>query len=187
MGKFTVTALPLKDLKLLERHRLGDSRGYLSRMFCAEELSAAGWPETVAQINHTYTESAGTVRGMHFQHSPHAEFKLVSCIRGEVYDVVVDIRAGSETFLQVFSELLTPTNGKALLIPKGFAHGFQALTPDVEMLYCHSEFYAPNAESGLNPIDPSLGIQWPLPISNISNRDKTHPPITKDFKGFNFL
>ena len=107
---------------------MGDARGFLSRLFCAEELRAAGWTGPIAQINHTHTARKGTVRGMHFQYPPHAEMKLVSCLRGEVWDVAVDIRAGSQTFLRWHAEILSADNGRALLIPQGFAHGFQALT-----------------------------------------------------------
>lgn len=183
MSRFTVTDLPLAGLKRVERQRLGDSRGFLSRLFCAEELAEAGWIKPIAQINHTYTARQGTVRGMHFQRPPHAEMKLVSCIRGEVWDVAVDLRAGSPTFLQWHSERLSAENGCALLIPEGFAHGFQTLTDDVELLYCHSEAYAAEAEGGLNPADPRLGINWPLAITEVSARDAGHPPITSDFEG----
>jgi dTDP-4-dehydrorhamnose 3,5-epimerase len=183
MSRFTITDLPLAGLKRVQRQRLGDSRGFLARLFCAEELAAAGWTEPIAQINHTYTARRGTVRGMHFQLPPHAEMKLVSCIRGEVWDVAVDLRAGSPTFLQWHAEPLSADKGCALLIPKGFAHGFQALTNDVELLYCHSAAYAAQAEAGLNPNDPRLGIAWPLAIAHVSARDAGQALITPDFAG----
>lgn len=183
MSRFTITDLPLPGLKLVERQRLGDARGFLSRLFCAAELLSAGWNKAIAQINHTYTARAGTVRGLHFQRSPHAEMKLVSCLRGEVWDVAVDLRAGSETFLSWHAERLSAENGRALLIPEGFAHGFQALSDDVELLYCHSMAYAPAAEAGLNPQDPRLAIAWPLPIAELSARDSQHPLLTAQFAG----
>ncbi len=183
MSRFTVTDLPLAGLKRLQRQYLGDNRGFLARLFCAQELGAAGWVKPIAQINHTYTAKQGTVRGMHFQHSPHTEMKLVSCIRGEVWDVAVDLRLGSSTFLHWHAERLTANNGCALLIPEGFAHGFQALTDDVELLYCHSAAYAAHSEGGLNPTDPRLGIGWPQSIAEISARDAAHALITLDFKG----
>lgn len=184
MKRFTVTDLPLAGLKRVERQRLGDQRGFLARLFCAEELAAAGWTQPIAQINHTYTANKGTVRGMHFQRPPQAEMKLVTCIRGEVWDVAVDLRADSLTFLHWHAEHLSGENGNALLIPEGFAHGFQALTDDVELLYCHSMPYAAAAEGGLNPQDERLGITWPLQITERSARDAEHPMIDQSFKGF---
>lgn len=183
MSRFAVADLPLVGLKLVARQRLGDSRGYLSRVFCAEELAAAGWVKPIAQINHTYTAKRGTVRGMHFQRPPHAEMKLVSCIRGEVWDVAVDVRAGSPTFLQWHAERLSAENGRALLIPEGFAHGFQALSDDVELLYCHSAAYAAEAEAGLRFDDPALRITWLLEPTDLSSRDKNHPLLTPNFPG----
>lgn len=183
MSRFTTTALPLDGLKLVARQRVGDQRGFLSRLFCAEELAAAGWLTPIAQINHSYTASRGTVRGMHFQRPPHAEMKLVSCIRGEVWDVVIDVRAGSKSFLYWHAERLSADNGRALLIPEGFAHGFQAMTDDVELLYCHSAAYAASAEVGLNPNDAMLKIKWPLEISEQSARDSGHPLLNALFKG----
>lgn len=183
MSRFTVTDLPLAGLKRVQRQCLGDSRGFLSRLFCAAELATAGWAKPMAQINHTYTAKQGTVRGMHFQRQPHAEMKLVSCIRGEVWDAVVDLRVGSPTLLSWHAERLSAENGCALLIPEGFAHGFQALTDAVELLYCHSAAYAAQAEVGLCPTDPRLAIAWPLAITELSARDARHPLITSDFEG----
>lgn len=183
VNRFRVTDLPLASLKLIERIRLGDARGFLSRLFCVEELSVAGWNRPVVQINHTYTARCGTVRGMHFQRPPHAELKLVSCLRGEVWDVAVDVRAGSNTFLRWHAERLSGENGLALLIPEGFAHGFQSLTDNVELLYCHSVAYTPTAEAGLNPKDPMLAIAWPLQISELSPRDAEHPMLNELFAG----
>jgi dTDP-4-dehydrorhamnose 3,5-epimerase len=183
MSYFKFTNLSLPGLKRIDRARIGDQRGFLSRLFCADELVAAGWAKPIAQINHTFTGRQGTVRGMHFQYPPNAEMKLVSCIRGEVWDVVVDLRAGSSTFLRWHAEQLSAENGRALLIPEGFAHGFQALTDNVELIYCHSEGYAPQAESGLNPSDPQLAIKWPITITELSLRDTDHALISLEFKG----
>jgi dTDP-4-dehydrorhamnose 3,5-epimerase len=173
----------LDGLKRIERQRLGDSRGFLSRIFCAKELAQAGWNKPIEQINHTYTAKRGTVRGMHFQRPPHAEMKLVSCLRGEVLDVAVDLRRGSPTFLQWHAEHLSAVNGFALLIPEGFAHGFQTLTDDAELLYCHSAAYVPEAEAGLNPTDQKLAIHWPLAITELSARDSQHPMLNEQFSG----
>lgn len=183
MSRFNIQGLRLAGLQLVERNRLGDPRGFLSRLFCRDELASCGWTRPLVQINHTGTSKRGTVRGLHFQRPPHAEMKLVSCIRGEVWDVAVDLRVGSTTYLEWHAEYLSAANGRALLIPEGFAHGFQALTDDVEMIYCHSEAYAPHAEAGLHPKDPMLSIEWPLDISEMSARDMQHPPIDTQFAG----
>ena len=120
---------------------------------------------------------------MHFQFPPHAEMKLVNCLRGEVWDVAVDIRTDSPTFLCWHGVYLSAENCKALLIPPGFAHGFQTITDEVDMLYCHSVAHAVGYEGGLNPCDPQLASPWPMPITEMSDRDKSHPLITSDFKG----
>jgi len=182
MSCFTIIDLPL-GLKLIERKILGDHRGNLSRLFCVQELEHAGWLKPVAQINHTFTNKRGTLRGMHYQHHPYAEMKLVSCIRGEVWDVAVDIRVGSATFLQWHAEILSEDNRRAMLIPEGFAHGFQALTDNVELLYCHSSPYMAHSEAALNAYDPKLAIPWPLEVTEISTRDAGHPLIHSDFEG----
>lgn len=182
-SRFTCTPLAISGVVALQRQRIGDVRGNLSRLFCADELAAAGWIWSVAQINHTYTARAGTVRGMHYQRPPHVEAKLVTCIRGRVWDVAVDLRAGSPTFLQWCAHELSADNLTALFIPPGCAHGFQALTDDVELLYLHSAAYAPQAEGGLRPTDPSLGITWPLPIAELSARDAGHPLLATLFFG----
>lgn len=183
MSRFLIDATPLAGLKLLQRQRLGDSRGFLSRLFCAEELAQAGWAHPIAQINHTLTGRQGTVRGLHFQQAPHAEMKLVSCLRGEVWDVAVDLRLGSPTYLHWHAANLSADNGQTLLIPEGFAHGFQTLSDEVEMLYCHSVAHAAGAEGGLNPLDPRLAVSWPLSVLEMSARDRGHPFVTDEFKG----
>jgi dTDP-4-dehydrorhamnose 3,5-epimerase len=183
MNRFSFRDLALPGVRLIERQRLGDSRGFLARLFCAEELVNAGWSKPIAQITYTYTAKCGTVRGMHFQHPPHAEMKLVTCIRGEIWDVAVDIRAGSPTFLQWHAELLVGEKNHALLIPEGLAHGFQALSDNVEIIYFHSAAYEARAEAGFQPTDPRLAIGWPLTITELSARDAGHPLINKDFTG----
>jgi dTDP-4-dehydrorhamnose 3,5-epimerase len=175
--RFQFTKLLLPGLILVRRIRMGDARGYLERLFCAHELAEAGWTEPIAQINQTYTARQGTIRGMHFQHPPHAEKKLVMCLKGRVYDVAIDIRKDSPAFLKWHGEILSPEDTNALLIPEGFAHGFQTLTPDVLMLYCHSEFYTPESEAGICYNDPSVGINWPVEVIDVSERDKKHPLV----------
>lgn len=183
MSGLDITDLPLQGLRVVTRRIHGDPRGFLARLFDSEPLSAAGFVGPVAQINHTFTAVRGTVRGMHFQWPPHAECKLVSCIRGEIWDVAVDLRHGSPTFLSWHAERLSAANGRALLIPEGFAHGFQTLTDDCELVYAHSHAHVPAAEGGVRPDDPVLGIDWPLPIVGLSPRDQGHPPLTNVFPG----
>ena len=167
----------------MQRQPLGDQRGFLVRLFCAQELAQAGWHTPVAQINQTLTRQRGTVRGLHYQNTPAAEMKLVTCIRGAVWDVAVDLRAGSPTFLQWHAQQLSADNQLALLIPEGCAHGFQTLSDDAELLYCHSMAYAPQADAGLNPLDPRLAISWPLPVAMVSDRDTRQPSVDARFEG----
>lgn len=183
MNRFQVSDCPLAGLKLVRRQQLGDARGFLSRLFCAEELAAAGWMAPIAQINHTYTQGIGMLRGMHYQQPPHAEMKLVTCLRGEVWDVAVDLRFGSPTFLQWHAEVLSTENACALLVPEGFAHGYQALTDNVELLYCHSVPYAAQAQAGLHPLDQRLGIPWPRPAQGLSDKDAGQLAIDANFEG----
>lgn len=183
MGRFLTEDLGIAGLKTVTRQPIGDRRGFLARLFCAEELQELGWQKPIAQINHTYTAQVGTVRGIHYQNPPHAEMKLVTCIRGQVWDVAVDLRANSSTFLTWQGAMLSADNNVALLIPEGCAHGFQALTDDVELIYCHSNAYNSEAEGGLNPQDPRLGIDWPQAITEISQRDQHHPLLTSAFLG----
>lgn len=182
-SRFEIHATSLGGLNVIVRKPLGDSRGYLERMFCIDYLRDIFGERRVVQINHTLTQHKGTVRGMHFQYPPHAEMKLVSCLRGSVFDVAVDLRKDSPTFLHWHAELLSADNHKTLAIPEGFAHGFQTLTDDCEMLYLHTATYTPGAEAGLNPQDAKLAIVWPLPITEISPRDAAHAPIAGDFEG----
>jgi dTDP-4-dehydrorhamnose 3,5-epimerase len=146
-------------------------------------MAAAGFVLPIAQINHTLTKRRGAVRGMHFQHPPHSEDKFISCLRGEILDVAVDLRHGSPSFLRWHTEILSAENARSLLVPQGFAHGFQTLSDDCELLYLHSRPYAETAEGALNVRDPALGIDWPLPFADISARDAAHPFLTPDFTG----
>ena len=183
MNRFTITETPFAGLNIIKRQQLSDTRGFLSRLFCNKELALAGWSKPVAQINQTLTIGKGTVRGMHFQLPPHTERKMVSCLKGEVCDVAVDIRSGSPTFLRWYGVNLSAENCLSFIIPEGFAHGFQTLSNDVELLYFHSAAYDADSERGLNPEDPRLAIDWPVPITRISARDHAHPYINDDFKG----
>ncbi len=184
LARFQLQPLGLERLVAVQRHRLADARGSLSRLFCAQELAAAGWAWPVAQINHTVTLHRGAVRGLHYQSLPHAEAKLVSCLHGAVWDVAVDLRRGSPTFLQYRALELSADNSTALLIPPGFAHGFQALSDEVELLYLHSAAHAPGFEAGLHPQDPAVAVAWPLEVMQLSDRDRSQPFIqTAAFEG----
>lgn len=182
-ARFDILDTPLPGLLVLQRKPIGDSRGYLERLYCSAELEMLAPGKTIAQVNHTLTASRSTVRGMHFQRPPHAEVKFVSCLHGEVFDVAVDLRHNSPTFLCWHAELLSADNHKTLVIPEGFAHGFQTLTDNCEMLYFHTHTYQPDAEGGLNAQDPRLAIQWPLPVGGVSPRDAGHPFLDENFSG----
>jgi len=183
VSRFRIQSTALSGLSVVQRTAVGDDRGSLSRMFCAEELRSAGWNWPISQINHALTKVPGTVRGMHFQYPPKAEAKLVSCLRGAVWDVAADLRKDSPTFMRWHSEELSAANRRALLIPPGFAHGFQSLEPDCELLYLHSEPYDPTSEGALNPRDPTLSITWPLAIAVISDKDACRSLVSSDFQG----
>ena len=181
--RFVSLENPFAGLHLLQRLKLGDERGYLSRLFCADELTAFGWRKPVAQINETQTRDRGTLRGLHFQHPPHGEMKLVTCLQGAVFDVALDLRVGSETFGKTYTCRLTAENGTALLLPEGFAHGFQTLCDDVVMLYVHSAAHSPEHEDGVDALDPALAIAWPLSVTARSTRDLTLPPLAAHAAG----
>lgn len=182
-ARFEFVVTPLAGLTLVQRKPTEDERGFLGRLFCAEEFRAAGLHKHVEQINHTFTRKKGAVRGMHFQYPPHAEIKIVNCLKGEIFDVAVDLRKDSLTFLRWHAEILSAENRKSLLIPEGFAHGFQTLTNDCELIYLHTTAFRPEAQGALNAADPRLAITWPLPIAELSERDQTHPFIGSDYDG----
>jgi dTDP-4-dehydrorhamnose 3,5-epimerase len=181
--RFCFHALAPAGLTLIERLPIADERGFLERLFCAETLTAIGLRKPIMQMNRTLTRRKGTVRGMHFQSPPHAEVKIVSCLRGEVFDVAVDLRHGSPTFLQWHGEVLSGGNSRMLYIPEGFAHGFQTLVDDCEMLYLHTAPYVAAAEGGLAHTEPRIGVRWPLPASEMSPRDAAHLPLSPDYAG----
>jgi dTDP-4-dehydrorhamnose 3,5-epimerase len=182
-SRFQLHQTRLQDLQVVERLPISDQRGFLERLYCSVELREAGLRSAVAQINRTLTKARGTVRGMHFQLPPHSETKLVSCLRGEVFDVAVDLRAGSRTLLHWHAETLSAQNHRSVLIPAGFAHGFQTLTDDCEMLYLHTACYEPAAQGAVSPRDPRIGIAWPLPLGGLSERDAGHPFLAADYCG----
>lgn len=179
--KVLPTTIP--DLTVIETTLSIDARGAFSRLYCESELADLIGPRRIVQINHSRTHAIGAVRGLHFQHPPDAEMKLVRCLKGRVWDVAVDLRRNSPTYLKWHAEELTPTNTRMLLIPEGFAHGFQVMELDSELLYLHTAFYNPGAEGGLRQDDPGLGIPWPLAVTDLSRRDASHPLIDQAFQG----
>lgn len=178
-----IETTPLAGVLVVDLERRSDSRGAFMRVFCANELALVLDGRHVVQSNHSSTTKVGTVRGMHFQHQPHAEMKLIICLHGSVWDVAVDLRAGSPTFLQWFAIELSSENPRLLVIPEGCAHGFQVVAPGSELIYFHTAAYTPDAEGCVRHDDPALDIRWPLPISELSERDRNHPLIDKNFTG----
>lgn len=178
MVDMRIEVLPLSGLVLAHSTAHVDSRGAFMRLFCEQSLSDVLGERRIVQINHSRTAHVGAVRGMHYQKSPHAEMKLVRCLRGAVYDVAVDMRHASQTYLQHHAVELRADDGRLFVIPEGFAHGFQALEPDTELLYLHTAMYTPEAEDGLLHDDPLLAIKWPHPVTDISSRDKLHKPLS---------
>ena len=168
---------------MIENNPFSDSRGAFTRLFCEKELSSILNNRQIVQINHSITRTVGAIRGLHYQDPPFAEMKMVRCLKGRVWDVALDLRQGSPTFLQWHAEELTPENAKMMVIPEGFAHGFQVLNADSELLYLHTTFYEKSAEGAVRFDDPTLSIHWPLPITDISERDQNHPLINKQFTG----
>ena len=179
--KFNPT--PLEGSYIIEPAPISDSRGWFARTFSKDEFKKEiGHTKEWVQMNHSFTSVKGTIRGMHYQLSPFSEIKLVRCIVGEVFDVIVDLRKSSQTYLQWFGTLLTAENKKMMYIPEGFAHGFQTLSENSELIYHHTESYNPKVESGIRYNDAAVNIQWPLEVTEISERDKNHQLIDLNFK-----
>jgi dTDP-4-dehydrorhamnose 3,5-epimerase len=173
----------LAGLFVITNDLMGDSRGSFARFFCDREFFPVIGERRIVQINHSFTRAIGALRGLHFQIPPYSEMKIVRCIKGKVFDVVLDLRKESTTFLQWHSEILSPESNKVIIIPEGFAHGFQVLEENSELLYLHTEHYEKNAEGGIRFDDPAHSIKWPMPLSDISERDKNHAYIDKNWQG----
>ena len=183
MTKLLLTPTLMKGLTLIARKPAIDDRGQFDKLFCLDCFEEELQKEKIAQVNHSKTNDIGTIRGLHFQHPPYSEMKIVSCIKGAVFDVAVDIRKDSPTFLKWHGEILSAENLNSLMIPKGFAHGFQTLTEDSELIYIHTQPFKKEYEACLNATDPNIGIEWPRKISNRSNKDKNQKFIDSHFKG----
>jgi len=174
----------IKGIFEFQRVESIDRRGSFLKLFDQDVLSGFGWSPRTHQVNFSRTELAGSVRGMHAQMGSVPEFKLVTCVRGVAFDVCIDLRKGSPTFLQWEAVELSEGNAVSLLIPPGCAHGFQTLSDDTHLVYFHSAPYEPDEEIGINPFDPAIGISWPRELAEISRRDSDHPLLQSDFEGF---
>lgn len=175
---FTKTGLP--GATLVEPERREDARGFFARIYCEREFAAHGLPARMVQTNTSLTRHAGTLRGMHYQAPPHGEDKLVRCVRGAIWDAIVDIRPESPTYCRWIGVELSEANGRMLLVPKGFAHGFVTLTDDAVVMYQVSEFYTPGAEGGARHDDPAFGIEWPVPVKETSEKDAGWPDFVRE-------
>lgn len=172
LGAFTIDVQPFED-----------DRGFFTRTFCEKEFAAHNLIEHFVQANHSGTKGIGVMRGMHFQNTPHCEVKLVKCVQGEIFDVIVDVRKGSPTFLKWFGANLTAANKRMMYVPAGFAHGFQSLTEYSEIVYMVSAFYNKESEGGVKYDDPEVNIEWPLPVSLVSDKDLKIQYIDPSFQG----
>jgi dTDP-4-dehydrorhamnose 3,5-epimerase len=179
--KFTET--PLRGSFVVDPQPFSDDRGWFARTFCKKEFEQVGHHKEWVQFNHSLTYKKGSIRGMHFQYPPHSEIKMIRCIAGSIFDVIIDLRQGSPTFLQWFGVELSAGNKKILYIPEGFAHGFQTLTDNCELIYHHTSIYTPGAEGGIRFDDKRIGIEWKLPVTDISDRDKNHSFLNESFTG----
>lgn len=171
-GAFTIDVQPFQD-----------NRGFFTRTFCENEFGAQNLVQHFVQANHSGTHGKGVIRGMHFQRPPFCEVKLVKCVQGSIFDVIIDVREGSPTFLQWFGAELSAENKRMMYVPAGFAHGFQSLTDYSEITYMVSNFYNKESEAGVKYNDAKVNIEWPLPVSLVSDKDNTIPAIDDSFSG----
>ncbi len=183
-SKFNILETSIYGVFQISRKPLSDQRGFLERLFCMSDLELLVGNRKIVQINRTLSKDVGLIRGLHYQIAPFAESKFVMCLSGRVFDIALDIRKNSPTFLNHLSVELSPDQNNILFIPEGFAHGFQTLSPNTEMLYFHTAQYNPQFERGINATDPRLEINWPLPTAHRSPRDLSHPMLNSDFEGF---
>lgn len=178
--KFDVVAGPIQEIKLLHRKDFTDMRGSFSRLYSREDLLRCGIDAPIADINYAVVAKRGTVKGLHFQRAPFAETKIVTCLSGKIFDVAVDLRMESPTRGSWFGVEMSGGSPLSVLIPPGFAHGVQSLQDNATILYMHTAPFTPDSESGVNPLDEALSIAWPLTPVNISDRDRTLPPLSTE-------
>lgn len=174
---------PLAGAYTVELEKRGDERGFFARLFCEREFAAQGLETRFVQVNNSLSARKGTLRGLHYQLPPASEVKLVRAVKGALWDVIVDLRAGSPTFGRWFGAELNADNRLMMYVPRGFAHAFITLSDDVEAFYLVSDFYAPQAERGVRWNDPAVGIAWPIEPSEISDKDRAWPDLNAEFHG----
>ncbi|MBD3212667.1 MAG: dTDP-4-dehydrorhamnose 3,5-epimerase [Candidatus Lokiarchaeota archaeon] len=179
---FSFKSTKLEGLYIVYPDPYEDQRGKFYRVYCENEFKKLNHTKTIVNVNFSTNIKKGTIRGMHFQYPPHSEIKIVKCVKGSIFDVAIDLRRNSPTFLKWHGELLTDNNMKMLYIPEGFAHGFQTIESDTKVLYFVTEFYNPKSEGGIHYDDKEVNINWPLEITKISEKDKNLP-----FYGENFV
>lgn len=172
---------PVSGAYTIEPEKRGDERGFFARIYCEREFAEQGLEPGFVQMNNSLSMKKGVVRGVHYQLPPAAEVKLVRCIRGAIFDFIVDLRTDSPTFKKWFGAELTAENRMMMYVPKGFGHGFQTLTDESEVVYLVNDFYNPDLERGLRYDDPAIGLSLPLPVSEISAKDKSWPDLDADF------
>lgn len=182
-SRMIFTQTPLAGAFIITPDFIEDERGFFARTFCRREFEVNGLNPNLVQCNISFNKQKGTLRGMHYQIAPHAEAKLVRCTVGAIYDVIVDLRSQSPTYRQWIAVELSADSYKMLYLPEGFAHGFQTLTDNVELIYQHSAFYSAGHARGIRFDDPALNISWPLSVSVISERDQNYPLIDANFRG----
>jgi dTDP-4-dehydrorhamnose 3,5-epimerase len=177
VASLNFTELPLKGAYTIDLDKREDDRGFFARYWCKNEFAKFGLDTNIVQINNSLSKTKGTIRGLHFQRPPKAETKIIRCFKGSIWDVIIDIRLDSPTYGEWYGYELNEENRTMMYVPKGFAHGFQTLVDDVELLYLHSEFYSKNNEAGLFYNDEDIAIDWPLSVTEITSRDKSHPKL----------
>ena len=175
--------LSLQGCFQIKQDYFTDNRGEFGRLFCVKEFEKKKLKTNFVQVNHSKTIKVGSVRGMHYQNVPYCEVKLVKCIKGTVWDVIVDLRKDSPTFLEWDAIELSASKKNMIYIPEGCAHGFQVLEEGSELLYFHSQYYSPDSEAALNFKDPQINISWPLDITEVSDKDKGHKFLDNSFEG----
>lgn len=180
--RIAVQPTAISGVAVCVRQALTDVRGSFERLYCAKELEAVLGGAQIAQMNLSLTVKRGTIRGLHFQRAPHAEVKVVTCVRGAIFDVAVDLRRGSPTYLRWHSERLEEGDHRSLVIPRGCAHGFQALSDRCEVLYLHTAPFVAECEGGVDALDPAIGVKWPVEVAERSDRDSGLPQITAGFQ-----
>ena len=173
----------IKDLSIIKLEPFQDYRGKFTRIFCKDELRQIGLTKEIVQVNQSLTKIKGAIRGMHFQYPPDAEIKIIKCVNGTIFDVAIDLRKNSSTFLKWHGEVLTGENPKMIYIPEGFAHGFQAMEDNSEIIYFNTAFYNPQNEGGIRYNDPKINIDWPIEITDVSEKDRKHSLIDSTFSG----